>query len=423
MEKSASSTFSADSITDAKKAQRLLKTISEIIQALNQKGQKLDKKINIILDILLGYLGVEQGSIMVKERRCLEVVAATRRELIGMRQSLDQESISVWVTKSLQPIFIPDISKDSRFVSRSGEMYKRNALLSVPIIQGDKLLGVINVTDKEGAKDFLKEDISYLLDFSSMIISILMQQKMQKELRRQKSTLKKRNFELQRQEKLRDELYRLLIHDLKAPLAEVVANLDIMSYSINDDNKIFLDSAQVGCDRAVRMISNLITINHIEDGKLKPYREDVEPRVLIEESYSAIKGIAQIKNITLKMAIEEDLPIAFLDRILILRVLQNLLTNALGYSPSGTTITIGCKKVSGTDKIEFFIKDEGPGISEEKQKEIFEKYSRVSKKQDALVGTGLGLHFCKLAIDIHRGKIGIESSLNTGSRFYFILSI
>jgi len=71
---------------------------------------------------------------------------------------------------------------------------------------------------------------------------------------RQRNILKKRNQELKRQEKLRDELYRMLIHDLKAPLAEVVANLDIMSYSITGDSREFLESAQIGCDRTVSIV-------------------------------------------------------------------------------------------------------------------------------------------------------------------------
>lgn len=417
--------FEKNTVKSIDQAHHLLKTISEIISTLNHKGLRLEKKLDAILAILLDYLGVEHGSIMVLEGKKLEVVAATRKELIGIKQSLEADSIAAAVANSLEPIYIKDITKAKKFSARRPQQrpYKKKALLSAPIIQNGKLLGVINVTDKLGQKDLLKEDMAYLVNFSGMIISTLMQQKLQRAVNRQKNTLKQRNRELHHQEKLRDDLYNMLIHDLKTPLAEVVANLDILSYSIAEENKDFLEAAQVGCDRTVRMVTNLVTINTMEDGKLTPYKEEVEAKILIEEAHSAIKGLAKIKDITLKIEVAENLPALFLDRILVLRVLQNLLTNALGYSDPGTTITIGCDQVPNKKKIQFFVQDQGPGIAADKQATIFDKYSRLSDRQDSLVGTGLGLYFCKLAVETHRGKIWIENAPGQGCRFCFVLAL
>lgn len=415
-------TFADSTVKDLAQAQHLLKNISLIIQILNEKDAQLDVSLDRILKLLLEYLGVEQGSIMVHENKELVVLAATRPDLVGKKQPLSEGSIAAWVARTGTPIFVPDISKDARFHSRNGA-YKKKAILSAPIIHDGKLLGVINATDKSGDRDLLQEDIAYLLDFSSLTISILVQQRLQKELQRQRNILKKKNAELKRQEKLRDELYRMLIHDLKAPLAEVVANLDILSYSITGDNREFLESAQIGCDRTVRMISNLITINIIEDGKLKPSNAETNLPGLLEEARSAIKGLARIKNVDILMDIADGLPTLFLDRVLILRVLQNLLTNALGHTQGGTNITLGCRPRPSGKKIEFFIQDQGPGIPKDKQGSLFEKYSRLSNQQDALVGTGLGLYFCKLAVELHHGGIAIDSTPGHGCRFYFTLPI
>jgi two-component system sensor histidine kinase KdpD len=414
--------FAQSTLTDLYQAHRLLKNISLIIQILNEKNAKLSTSLDRILKLLLDYLGVEQGSIMVNENKVLTVVASTRPELVGVKQPLEEGSIAAFVAQTGKPIFIPDISKDERFHSRKG-IYKKKAVLSAPIIQNGKLLGVINATDKGGDKDLLKDDIAYLLDFSSLIISILVQQKMQEELQRQRNILKKKNQELKRQEKLRDELYRMLIHDLKAPLAEVVANLDIMSYSIIGDNREFLESAQLGCDRTVSMIMNLITTNKIEDGKIKPSLEETKLAGLLEEARSAIKGLARIKSVEIVTESEDGLPTIYLDRVLILRVLQNLLTNSLSHTPGSTSIILGCRRLSTKQKIEFFVKDQGPGISKSQRGAIFEKYTRLSDKQDALVGTGLGLYFCKLAVELHQGKIGVDSEPGQGCRFYFTLPI
>lgn len=417
------SSFANNTVKTLAQAKSLLKYTSQIISILNEKDTKLDKRLDKILHILLDYLGVENGSIMVLEKNKLLITAASRTELVGLKQPMDETSIAGWVALHGEVLFIPDISKDKRFAQRRNGPYKKNSVLSAPVRHGGELLGIINVTDKQGDKDLLKGDIAYLLDFCSMIISIMVQQKLQKQLERKKNTLKKKNRELKHQESLRDELYSMLIHDLKAPLAEVVANLDILSYSVSGDNKEFLESAQIGCDRTVRMVSNLVSINKIETSKLIPCPEEVDIKILCEESYSAIKGLAWIKNVTLQLDIEDDLPTIYLDRSLILRVLQNLLTNALGYTKPETVLTAGCRKVPDQEQVEFFVQDQGDGIPKDKQATIFDKYSRISDKQDALVGTGLGLYFCKLAVEIHRGKIGIDSSPGKGCRFYFSLPL
>ncbi len=408
---------------DPQKALNLLQSISQIVQVTNKKAQ-YDKKINQILTIILSYLKVEQGSIMVLERNKLLIVASTRQDLIGIKQPLSEDSIAGWVAKNKKPIFIPDIGKDPRFPGRGGKAYKKNSLLSAPILQENKIMGVINVTDKSGDKDLLQEDITYLLDFGSLIISSLVHQRLQSELKRQKNTMRRQNLELKRQEKLRDELSSMLMHDLKGPLSEVVANLDILSYSVTGENQDFLEAAQISCDRTVRMVSNLVTINKIEDGKMILFKEETDIRNLLEESYSAIKGLAKIKDIQLSLDLpSEELPTSHLDRVLILRVLQNLLTNSLGYTNSKTKIILGCRPASQKNYLEFFVQDQGPGIPPQKQKTVFDKYSRISDKQDTLVGTGLGLYFCKLAVKLHRGKIGIKSCNDHGCRFFFTLPI
>ena len=410
---------------DLELANRLLDSFSRIAGVINTPRLDYPTRLGRILAVILEYLGVEQGSLMVLERKKYLVVrAASRAELIGHEQNIeDERSVASWVARHQEPLFIKDICKDKRFGGQCRGKYRRNSLLSMPILHKGKVLGVINVTDKIGDRDLLKEDITRLFDFSSVILSLLVQENLQQDLRRQQRILRERNKELRHQETLRADLSRMLIHDLKGPLSEVVANLDILSYTVSEENREFLESAQMGCDRAVRMVSNLVTIGKIEDGKLTPIKEVVAVRPMLAECLCSIKGMAKIKDIELILEADEDLPRIALDRILILRVLQNLLTNALGYCPSNTTIRFGCRLVPGKKQLEFYVRDQGPGIPAAKHRTIFEKYARISDKQDALVGTGLGLYFCRLAVDIHRGRIGVESEPEKGSRFYFRLPL
>jgi len=404
---------------------RLQDSVFKIAKSINSTRVDNKRQLNEILETILDYLGAEQGSIMlVEKKKYLEVQAATRKNIIGMRQPLKDDSVASWVVQNCKALFIPDIAKDKRFPIRAGSNYRKNSLLSAPILHKGRAIGVINVTDKAGGKELLQEDITYLLDFSSLLLWLVKQQNLNAELKKQQSTLRKRNQELRRQETLRAELSKTLLHDLKGPLAEVVANLDIISYSIDGENREFLESAQIACDRAVRMASNLVSVDKIEDGKLILLKEEIDPMRLLEETISSVKGLAKIKGVELVMAQPaEPLPMLQIDRTMVLRVLQNLLTNGLGYSESGTTITIGCQPAKSPKKLEFYVQDQGPGIPVTQQETIFEKYARVSQQQDTLVGTGLGLYFCRLAVELHRGKIGIDSKPGDGSRFFFTLPI
>ncbi|MBU0483690.1 MAG: GAF domain-containing protein [Proteobacteria bacterium] len=409
--------------TDLNMANRLLECIARISSTISVKKLSFQRRLDIILQVILDYLGADHGSIMILEnKKKLVVKAASKSELIGKEQLLSSNSIASWVAQSGKPLFVPDITKDKRFKGR-GKGYKKKSLLSVPIMSENKVAGVINVTDKTGSKDLLNDDIAYLLDFSSLLLWAVMQENLHTELKKQRNTLKKRNQELRCQEKLKANLSSSLIHDLKGPLSEVVANLDILSYSIADDNKEFLESAQLGCDRAVSMVSNLVSIDKIEDGKLKLLREEIKPEDLLQESIISIQGLAKIKDVKLIIDPLGFLPPLSLDRILIFRVLQNLLTNALSYAPNGSTIHVGCQQPAKNTHLEFYVIDQGEGIAPDSQQIIFKKYARISKKNDNLTGTGLGLFFCKLAVNEHGGEIGVESIPGQGSRFYFSIPL
>lgn len=416
------SRYKNECLSDPKQAGRLLNGLFQIADIMNAKHLSADGRMDRVLTVVLDYLGVEQGSLMVVERNKLVVRAASRSELIGHKQELSDDSVAGWVVCQAKPLFITDISQDSRFARRDGP-YKKNSLLSVPVIYNDQVIGVINASDKTGGTDFLKEDISCLLNFSSFILWSFMQQDLHKKITQQRNTLKKRNLELRHQEEMRAQLSQMLIHDLKAPLSEVVANLDILSYSIGDDQKEFLEASQMGCDRAVRMVSNLVTIDKISDGNLQLLYEETDVVQLLGEALSAVKGLANIKGIDL---CEERClgcpPMLHVDRVLILRVLQNLITNSLSYTEQGCTITVG-SRVIDNEMVEFYVQDQGPGIPLVQQESIFDKYARISSKQDALVGTGLGLYFCRLVVEQHMGTIGVESGEETGSRFFFTLPI
>ena len=249
--------------------------------------------------------------------------------------------------------------------------------------------------------------------------------KLTESLKKKKRTLQQRNLRLSKLERLKTELFNMLIHDLKGPISEMVANLDILSYTVFDENREYVESAQIGCDTLYGMVSNLLDIAQLEEGKLRLVYEKIDPQDLIKEALARLFGLIKMKELSCVEKFSSPKTMDFFsgDRGILLRVLQNLLTNSINYSPPGEAIEVGFECLKSPE-IKFFVKDRGPGVPPEYQEAIFDKYFQLERKRDGRIyTTGLGLTFCRMAVEAHKGKIGVDSESLKGSRFFFTLPL
>jgi len=147
-------------------------------------------------------------------------------------------------------------------------------------------------------------------------------------------------------------------------------------------------------------------------------KTDVNPADLARDCVDVIRSLAEGKNQPITAVIADALPLVSADYDMIRRVFINLLENAVKFTPNGGEIEVGCA-ARGSD-VCFWVQDTGPGIPAESRDKIFEKYSRLQMDRYPK-GIGLGLAFCRLAVLAHGGKIWVESTAGTGSRFIFTL--
>lgn len=403
----------------------LLEVLIQINTISNDKRLDFKKKLQQILLEIVKYLQVENGSIMlVKGPKNIEVAASTHTELIGKKQRIDEEAPSSWVVKNKDSLYVKDITESDLFSQRF-DHYKKSAMLLVPIMGYDKVVGIIAATNKIGEDHFQKDEQRSLLTLAGQVISALENQRLTESLKRKKQVLQKKNIQLEKLERLKTDFYNMLIHDLKGPISELIANLDILSYSVSDEDKEFIEASKAACDTLYSMVFNLLDIAQLEENRLKLVYEKIGPEDLIKEALARLSGHFKLKDLSFAEKIPETKDAAFFwgDRGVFLRVLQNLLTNAVNYSPSGGTIEVGFEYLPSSD-IKFHVQDQGPGVPEEFQHNIFDKYFQLDKKSDGRVHTtGLGLTFCKMAVNAHQGRIGLESKAGQGSRFFFILPI
>ena len=189
--------------------------------------------------------------------------------------------------------------------------------------------------------------------------------------------------------------------------------------------KISYDSS----GRLLDMVRDLLDISKMEAGKLKPAADPVDLRKLIETSFSELSVTAQRSSKTIVLAIDADLPEFKGDSDLIGRVINNLLSNSVKHTPKGSRIELSARPAALVPSaptncsVAVAISDNGDGIPQSMHEKIFEKFGSIEPRSTgaAKMSTGLGLTFCKMAVEAHGGRIWVESEPGHGATFWFAL--
>lgn len=256
------------------------------------------------------------------------------------------------------------------------------------------------------------------------------------ELEKRAILIERYNLELKRLDRLKSIYLSDFAHELRAPLINIdkssVFLLEKKSSMIDSDSclRIINDNAK----RLMRLIDNLLELSKIEAGQLLIKHELFEVSEVINEAVNSVDRWKESKKLRLEVKIEPALPQLYADRDRIIQVIINLLGNAIKYTPSGGQILIEAKvsmdmdidsRLSNKEKfIAILVQDTGIGIPEEQKSRIFERYKTIipqDKTLKVLPSTGLGLSIAKEIVQMHDGKIWVESQLGKGSRFTFII--
>ncbi len=223
---------------------------------------------------------------------------------------------------------------------------------------------------------------------------------------------------------LRDDLTAMIYHDLRSPLANIISSLDVLATVLPPEDSEMAQSvltiARRSTARIQRLISSLLDVNRLESGQPVGERQSIALSVIVEEAFDAVRPITDNRRQSLFNGLAARLPPVFVDTDMIRRVLINLLENASKYTPQGGTIETGAKPDG--DWVQAWIQDNGPGIPIADQERIFDKFTRL-KGKDSPSGLGVGLAFCRLAVQGHGGRIWVESTPGQGARFAFTLPV
>ncbi|MGI4790056.1 MAG: sensor histidine kinase, partial [Janthinobacterium lividum] len=230
---------------------------------------------------------------------------------------------------------------------------------------------------------------------------------------------------LQELERLRDDLTYMIVHDLRTPLTSVMSGLQTVPLvgDLNEIQSEMLDIAVDGGETLLGMINDLLDVEKMEQESVPLTLTSLTASGLVERACVQVALLAASSNLTLAREAALELPSFIGDEDKLKRTLVNLIGNAIKFTPSGGTITVGAS-LQADSSLLFSVQDTGEGIPPEAFERIFEKFGQVeNRKAGRKMSTGLGLTFCKLAVEAHGGRIWVESAAGRGSVFFFTVPL
>lgn len=225
-----------------------------------------------------------------------------------------------------------------------------------------------------------------------------------------------------RAEQMRAEIVDMFTHDLKSPLTSIKLTTQLLAETVDEAAKVRVSRVEANAERMSALINDLLDLHRAQSGELVFRSYAVDPVGLIDEAIEVLQDTAQSLGVTLIPEIETKAQV-YADRSAALRVLVNLMSNAIKFSPSGQSVAIKVTECGG-DRIRFAIVDRGPGIKPEELESIFLRFRQASTVPKASIpelGSGLGLSICKVFVEKQNGEIGVTSCVGEGSTFWFEL--
>ncbi|HVY69828.1 MAG TPA: hybrid sensor histidine kinase/response regulator [Verrucomicrobiae bacterium] len=242
--------------------------------------------------------------------------------------------------------------------------------------------------------------------------------RLQVELADRNRELQQRNQELHDLQQLRDNLVHMIVHDLRSPLSVMTGYLDLYEMtekaSISGEGAKHLQQVHASIRRLLEMVNSLLDVNKMEAGELRLCPGACDLEAMGREVLGGFESLRRARRFEIETPGQPVVLAA--DRDLLVRVMQNLVGNALKHAPDGTAIRFSVETRDGVARVS--VSDSGMGIAPEHHARIFRKFGQV-ETGGPRAGTGLGLTFCKLAVEAHGGRIGVESDLGKGSTFWF----
>ena len=411
---------------------QLMRTVGEL-KALGEVGQAvsstldLESVLSTIVSRATQLTGMDGGSIWeydeAREEFYLHATDRLPKELVDVLRATPfrkREGALGRLALTGEPVEIRDIAGEGSYTSRVREMLVRSgyhSVLAVPLLREDHLLGALAV-NRQRAGEFAPEVIELLKTFATQSALAIQNARLFREIE-----VKGRQLEIASQHK--SEFLANMSHELRTPLNAIIGFSEVLSErmfgEINEKQAEYIGDILESGRHLLSLINDILDLSKIEAGRMELESTDFELPNAIENALTLVKERAHRRGIALVHTVDERLGTIRADERKVKQVLLNLLSNALKFTPEGGQVVVRARVHNG--ETEISVTDTGVGIAPEDLATVFEEFRQVGTASKRVEGTGLGLAISRKFIELHGGKIWVESQVGLGSTFAFTLPL
>jgi PAS domain S-box-containing protein len=367
--------------------------------ASNDEFGELAKAFNTMTVKLDEYENSSLASILFEKTRIETIINTMQDAIVG----LDERSIIIFANKVASALIgMSDNDLTGRYAP---DVAIHNDLMR-NLLVNDQPKMMIYADDQES---FYSKEVLSIVSKEKVIGSVI---------------ILKNITEFQQMNEAKTNFIATISHELKTPISSIKMSLKLLEDNrigdVNTEQRQLLENIDEDARRLLQITAELLDMAQVETGKLNLNFDSTHPKNIVDYTVKALKTTAEQKQVTINVICDDALPEVHADLDKSTWVLINLLSNAIKYSHEGSVIDLVVRKVQ-TDDVEFSVQDHGRGIDQQYLSRIFERYFKVPGTTTDQTGTGLGLAIAKDFIEAQSGKIGVESEVGEGSRFYFTL--
>jgi signal transduction histidine kinase len=319
-----------------------------------------------------------------------------------------------------EPIQIPDITQPGAYQSSVRDTLIRfgyHALLAVPLLREDQIIGSLSF-NRKAPGEFPPEVVDVLKTFATQSVLAIQNARLFREIA-------DKSAQLESASRHKSEFLANMSHELRTPLNAIIGFSEVLAQGmfgeINEKQTEYLQDILESGRHLLSLINDILDLSKIEAGRMELELSDFHLPNAIENALILVRERASRRGIRLGSTIDERLGMMGGDERKVKQVLLNLLSNALKFTPEGGQIDITARLHD--DRAEVSVADTGIGIAPTDQDTVFEEFRQVGTADKKAEGTGLGLALSRKFIELHGGKIWVQSEVGRGSTFTFTLPV
>jgi signal transduction histidine kinase len=382
---------------------------------------QLEPLLQTIIQAATELTDTQAGSIMLVDKSTgelrFEAASGSKREEVKRVTVPLEGSIAGWIVREGKPLMIPDVRQDPRFYTRVDETidFETRSILGVPLQVKGEVIGVLEALNKTGDGIFTQADVHTLSTLAAHAAIAI-------ENARLLTEIQKAYEELSELDQLKSEFVAIASHELQTPLTIILGYASFLKQEATGTASEQLDIVLRSALRLRSLINDMINLRHIETGEAELELEQLSLNELVTTLTAEFASLAEAKKQAIRIKLASQLPTVKADRQKLHLVLANLLSNAIKFTPEEGGIQVAVEAKG--NEVWVSVRDTGIGIPPREQERIFDRFYQVEPSLTRrFEGIGLGLSIAKGMVQLHGGRIWVESVEGMGSSFTFALPL